>query len=186
MASKKVILKGELHWARVYEGNHDEYSGSEFYKITLVPDDESWVKFSKTGSSLKTRPVSSTDDRKSITFRRDLEGKELTDHKTGKKKVLGGGPPRVVDSEGNEMTSDQLIGNGSEGEVLVEFYSTKKTNRVGHRLDAIRVTKLVKYDPFFEEDDDPSPSESMGSEMEEDEEEVKPAPKKTSKKDLPF
>lgn len=178
MASKKVILKGELFWARVQEGNHDEYSGAEFYKVTLVPDDESWVKFSKTGSSLKTRPAASDDDRDSLTFRRDLHGKEITDKKTGKKKILGGGPPRVVDADGQPLDPDILIGNGSVGEVLVEFYSSKATKRVGHRLEAIKVLDLVKYAGSFEEDDDPSPEE-------EDEKPVETKAKK-SNKDLPF
>jgi hypothetical protein len=181
MASKKVVLRGKLYWARVYEGNHDEYSGSEFYKITLIPDDESWVKFSKTGSNLQPRAVSSDDDRKALTFRRDIHGKEIIDSKTGKKTILGGGPPRVTMVDGTVLTSDTLIGNESEGEVLVEFYSSKKTKRVGHRLEAVRVHELVKYDPF-DEDDDPSPD------FDEDEQEEKEEPKKVAKKnkDIPF
>lgn len=181
MASKKVILRGKLYWARVYEGNHDEYSGSEFYKVTLVPDDESWVKFSKTGSSLQAKPVSSDDDAKALTFRRDIHGKEVLDKKTGKKVILGGGPPLVKMADGEILDSDTLIGNGSEGEVLVEFYSSKKTKRVGHRLEAIKIHDLVRYEPFSE-DDDPSPD------FDDDEEEVKEEPKKSTKKnkDLPF
>jgi hypothetical protein len=181
MASKKVVLRGKLYWARVYEGNHDEYSGAEFYKITLIPDDESWVKFSKTGSNLQPKPVSSTDDRKALTFRRDVNGKELIDKKTGKKVILGGGPPRVVLEDGTVLDSDTLIGNESDGEVLVEFYSSKKTKRVGHRLEAVRVTNLVKYDPFSE-DDDPSPD---FSETDDEQEEEKPKATKKNK-DLPF
>lgn len=180
MATRKIILSGKSYWARVYEGSHDEYSGKEFYKITVALDGDSWSKFSKSGMTLKARPVEKDSDIQGITFRRDLEGKEFVDKSSGKTKVLGGGTPRVVDENGDKMTA--LIGNGSEVEVLVEVYETKqKPPKIGHRLEAVKVTKLIPYDEFREDDveeetvqvDTPKTDDSVPLQ-------------KTSKKDLPF
>jgi len=172
MPAKKVRFSGVFYWAKVYEGNHDEYDDKQFYKITVDLDDESWAKFSKLGTKLKKRPVTSDEDAPDgITFRRDLEPKIVTDKKTGKKKGLGGGAPKVFDKDGDLMTPDQMIANGSEGEITVEFYKTAYKGRtiVGHRLEEVHVTKYIPYEP-----------DSFDEEFEEDEEveEEKPVKKK--------
>lgn len=188
MTTKKIVLKGNAYWARVYEGSHDEYGGKEFYKITVDLDGDSWGKFSRSGMTLQSRPVEKDSDIKGITFRRDIEGKEFKDAKTGKVKVLGGGPPRVVDKDGQVMTD--LIGNGSEIEVLVEVYETKsKPPKIGHRLEAVKVLKIVHYEPPEDDDDDSimgSGSNSSGSFADLDEPPVKQEVAKKSKRDLPF
>lgn len=182
MSSKNVILSGKAYWARVYEGNHDEYNGREFYKITVALDDASWAKYNKSGMSLKARPVSSQDEDAplGITFKRDLEAKVFTDKKTGKTKELGGGAPRVKDADGQVM--DALIGNGSDVEVLVNVYKTKTVPvKTGHRLEAVKVVNLIPYDEFREDD--------LDEEDEPVKEEVKTETKATTKrsnKDLPF
>lgn len=189
MATKKIVLKGNAYWARVYEGNHDEYGGKEFYKITVALDGDSWGKFSKSGMTLQSRPVEKDSEVKGITFRRDIEGRDFVDKKTGKTKTLGGGPPRVVDKDGSVMTD--LIGNGSEVEVLVEVYETKsKPAKIGHRLEAVKVLKIVHYEPPEDDDDDSvssvaGVSSNNGSFADLDEEPVKVETKK-SKRDLPF
>lgn len=170
--AKTFKFRGKAFWARVYEGNHDEFGGKEFYKITVELDDESWVTFNKSGFKLKPKAVSSDDDNLGITFRRDVHPKTGKD-KNGKDWSLGGGTPRVVDVDGDEF--DELIGNGSVVEVLVERYPSK-IGKWGHRLEAVKVIDHVQY----EAPDDDEEDEIV-------EEPVKEEPKKkVGKKDLPF
>ena len=172
--SKNVVFTGKAHWARVYEGNHDEFNGKEFYKITVELDGPGWVKFNQSGLSLKSKPVSSESEELGVTFKRDLEAKSGVSAK-GKAYSLGGGTPRVVDKEGNEMTD--LIGNGSKVEVLVNVYTISKgplKGKKGHRLEAVKVIDLIKYEPMDDDDD-----------VVEDEPEAE-APKSSGKKGLPF
>ena len=174
-------LTGKAYWARVYEGNHDEYGGKEFYKITIVPTDESWVKFNKSGLSLKPKAVEE-DGELGVTFRRDVHAKTGTD-KNGKPWTMGGGAPQVVDEDGDEF--DKLIGNGSVVEVAVDVYSIKAgpmKGKKGHRLDGVKVLEHVQYDSTDPDEDDDAPFEA---------EKATPEPEakvesKTSKKKLPF
>lgn len=163
----KVKLSGKAFWARVYEGNHDEYGGKEFYKITVALDDESWARFNKSKMKLKPKEVSSDDDTLGITFRRYVHAKTGVDKK-GKAWTLGGGPPIVIDADGDDF--DELIGNGSTVEVLVETYQSKMGT--GHRLEAVKVLDHITYEA--PDDDD-------------EEEVVVEEPKKQAKKKaLPF
>ena len=170
-------LTGKAYWARVYEGNHDEYGGKEFYKITIVPTDESWVKFNKSGLSLKPKAVEE-DGELGVTFRRDVHAKTGTD-KNGKPWTMGGGAPQVVDEDGDEF--DKLIGNGSVVEVAVDVYSIKKgpmKGKKGHRLDGVKVIEHVAYEAPDDDDDDVP--------FEQDEPKKEEAPAKGTKKKLPF
>lgn len=172
--AKTYKFRGKAFWARVYEGNHDEFGGKEFYKITVALDDESWALFNKSGLKLKPKEVSSDDDTLGITFRRDVHAKTGVDKK-GKPWSLGGGAPRVVDVDGDEF--DDLIGNGSVVEVLVERYPSK-IGKWGHRLEAVKVIDHVQYE---------APDDDEDEEDEVEEEPVKEEPKKKAgKKDLPF
>ena len=190
MASRNIVFSGKAYWARPHEGQEDEYEDKKFYKITLVPDDASWAKFARTGLKLKKKKVSGDKDDpdnkapEGITFKRDLEGKEVTDKKTGKVKILGGGPIPCVDADGREIT--EAIGNESDVDILVNVYQGKYKTRsyVGHRVEKIRVNKLVKYDPFAEDDLDDFGSET--SDDTDDEEPTKEVKKSTKKSDLPF
>lgn len=172
--TKKVVFTGKAYWARVYEGNHDEYGGKEFYKITVALDGSSWGKFSQSGLSLKVKPVE-VDGEDGVTFKRDLHAKTGVDKK-GKKWSLGGGTPRVVDEDGQEFS--ELIGNGSTVEVLVELYqvaSGPMKGKWGHRLEAVKVLEHVKYEA---PDDD--------EEIEEPEVEEEAPKTSTKKKGVPF
>ncbi len=174
--SKNIVLRGKAYWAKVLDGNPDEYGDKVFYKISLSPDDESVSKFNKSGMTLKYRELTSEEpDVMGWTFRRDVEGRTFKDKKTGKEKTLGGGAPRVVDAEGNKWDTDVLIGNGSTVEILVSTYQTKtKPIKTGHRLEAVKVIDLVQYEAPFEDDDD------------HDDEEVRKEERKSSKGKLPF
>lgn len=179
--AKNIVFTGKAYWARVYEGNHDEYGGKEFYKITVALDGESWAKFSKSGLSLKTRPCEEDGD-DSVTFKRDVHPKTGTD-KTGKKYSLGGGTPRVVDRDG--ATFEELIGNGSEVEVLVNVYTIGKgplAGKKGHRLEAVKVLEHIPYEAPDDEDEEETEVETPQEETPP----VKTSPKTTSKKGVPF
>lgn len=183
MANKIFKFTGKLFWCKVYEGYHDEYNGKQFYKVTMELDDESEALFNQSKLKLKHRDMEwEGDDIKVLTFRRDLDGKTFKDKK-GNMVTLGGGAPRVVDANGDVMTEDQLIGNGSLGEILVERYIPKNMpSMVGHRLEAIKVTKLIPYEPaeFNEDEGDEAPVVETKSP------EKKTPAKKTSNKALPF
>lgn len=174
--AKNIVFSGKAYYAMVYEGNHDEYGGKEFYKITVGLDGPSWAKFNKSGLSLKVRQI---DDDDVVTFKRDLVAKTGTTKK-GKKFSLGGGAPRVVDADGEEF--DKLIGNGSDVEVLVEVYEVASgplKGKKGHRLEAVKVINHIPYEPNDDEDEETEVEESQEESGEE-------APKKSSKKGLPF
>ena len=169
-------LRGTAYWARVYEGNADEYGGKEFYKITIAPDDESWVKFNKSGLTLKPKETGD-DNELSVTFRRDVNAKSGID-KRGKPWTMGGGPPQVVDEDGYEFT--KLIGNGSVVEVAVEVYTVKAgpmKGKKGHRLEGVKVLEHVAYEaPDDEEESADSPEPEAKVET----------PTGVTKKKLPF
>lgn len=176
--SKNVVFSGKAHWARVYEGNHDEFNGKEFYKITVELDDESWSKFNQSGLSLKPKPVASDSEELGVTFKRDLEAKTGIDAK-GKKWTLGGGPPRVKDADG-EVIND-LIGNGSTVEVLINVYTVgagPMKGKKGHRLEAVKVLNLIKYEPPGDDDDE--------AEVEEETPVEEPKKSTSKSKGMPF
>lgn len=178
--SKNIVIRGRAYWARVYEGNADEFGGKEFYKITVIPDGESWSKFAQSGLGIKPKPVGDNNE-DALTFRRDKEPK------TGVNKdgpwSIGGGAPRVVNAHGETITA--LIGNESKVEVLVEVYEVPggpMKGKKGHRLEAVKVIDLVKYESpvdFSDSEDDEAPFDTTPEVKHE-------APKKASTKGLPF
>lgn len=157
--SRNIVLRGKAYWARVYEGNHDEFGGKEFYKITVALDPESWSKYNQSGLGLKPKAVSSDDTTPGVTFRRDLQSKSGKD-KNGKEWTLGGGAPRVVNSENEKF--EELIGNGSIVDVLVNIYQVSSgpmKGKKGHRLEAVKIIEHIPYesndftdDPEFDDD----------------------------------
>lgn len=174
--SKNVVFTGRAFWARVYEGNHDEYGGKEFYKITIELDNAGWSKFNQSNLSLKVKPVEEGGS-DGVTFKRDIHPKTGVDKK-GKKWTLGGGAPRVVDIDGEEFS--ELIGNGSKVEVLVNLYQVANgpmKGKWGHRLDAVKILEHIPYESPDDED------EEIDEVVEEVKEEAKPSKKA---KGLPF
>ena len=177
--AKNIVFSGKLYYAMVYEGNHDEYGGKEFYKTTIALDNPSWDKFNKSGLSLKVRELDGEDV---VTFKRDIHAKTGIDKK-GKKWSLGGGPPRVVDEFGDEFS--ELIGNGSKAEILVEVYEVSSgpmKGKKGHRLEAIKILEHIPYEPNDDEDDEESEVENTQEETET----VDKGSKASKTKGLPF
>lgn len=191
--SRNIVLRGKAYWARVYEGNHDEFGGKEFYKITVALDSESWSKYNQSGLGLKPKAVSSDDSTPGITFRRDLHAKTGKD-KNGKEWTLGGGAPRVVDADKQEFS--ELIGNGSVVEVLVNIYvvgAGPMKGKRGHRLEAVKVLEHIPYESMdFEDDpefadDTPEKDDKDEAPFDTDEPEKKEEkPTKKASKGLPF
>lgn len=149
--NQNYVFSGEIWWSKVFEGQADSYDdGPEFYKLTMVLDDESWAKYRTSKLKLQARPVSSDEpDKMSITFRRAKDPKVGPDGNE-----FGGGVPRVLDADGNDWDTKKLIGNGSKGSILVNRYiPASKPSMVGHRLEAVKVLEHVPYegnsDPFL-------------------------------------
>jgi hypothetical protein len=153
LTQSTVKIPGTFHWARVYEGQEDEYEGIESYKVTFEPTDEGWDIYNKAKFKLKVRKLvkDDPDSPDVVTFRRKKE-KKLFNGKV----VFAGGPPKVLNEDGDEISD--LIGNGSKGVVKLTRYVPKKGKMVGHHLEALLVTDLVHYEPP-EEDDDEAPFE---------------------------
>lgn len=123
MATKQHYFTGKAKWAKVYNPD-TEYNN---YSINVELDGPSLKEFDASG--IRVRPKEDKEDKKMYhRFRRTEED----------------GPPLVVDSENENFKN--LIGNGSKVTVRVESYDTKRHGK-GHRLMAVRIDELVKYDP---------------------------------------
>ena len=151
MSTQNIKMRGKAYWARVQEDNFDSYNGLDFYKITLVPDDESWDKFRKAQFLLTPKTVGDNDE-DGVTFRRTVEPKMYKDKKTGKIQELGGGAPIVLDEEGDPF--DGLIGNGSEVIVTVAALDLKARKGRGHRLEKVQIIDLIPYEQTPKEEED--------------------------------
>jgi len=121
---------GVAKWAMLFKPD-EKY---DVYKITLYPDKTSLKAYVKNGHQ---GVIKEDEDGKHVTFRRKVS------LLTKKKEVWELGPPKVVDAEGNKFT--ELVGNGSEVEVVVEVYDTVKG--LGTRLNEVRVLNHVPYTP---------------------------------------
>lgn len=96
------------------------------YKMNLYLDKASEAEYKKSGLKLK--------------FKEDEDGKYLTLRRNEDK----GKPFTFMKDSKDEFTGS--IGNGSVLTVRVETYDTKSYGK-GHRIEAIRVDKLVEYNP---------------------------------------
>lgn len=116
-------FKGIAHFLNAKKPN--DYGS---YSVCLeFNDPEELEKYKKSGIQVEILP-----DNK-VWFRRPHQ-------KLIKQELVTFGPPKVVDTLGNELTA--LIGTGSEVIVKVRSYPTMKGT--GHTLDAIQVLKLVE------------------------------------------
>ena len=132
MTTETVKLTGKASWAKIYEGNRDKneafHGEGGAYTIDVLLEKEELDKLTASGSRLKPRL---SDDGISIKFKR----KHI--HPAGIKAL--GGPPQVVDAEGNDFS--EWLGNGSTVEVAVDVYDTKMGK--GTRLTGVRVVEFV-------------------------------------------
>lgn len=138
MATQTIKLQGKANWAKLFEGNRDKnedfHGPGGAYTIDVLLEKEELDKLTASGSRLKPKLM---DDGISIKFKR----KHL--HAGGIEHL--GGPPQVVDVDGNDW-ANTLIGNGSEVEVAVDVYDTKMGK--GTRLTGVRIIDLVELPPM--------------------------------------
>lgn len=127
MATSYVYLSGKAKWARLFTPD-DKYKN---YKIDVCLDEDSRKKFAESGMTMTPKPQ---EDGEYITFRRP-EAKLI------KNELVKFEPPAVTDANGNKV--EALVGNGSDVTIKVVVYDTIKGK--GHRLEAVRVDKLVEY-----------------------------------------
>lgn len=127
MATKYVYLSGKTKWAKVRKPD-DKYNN---FQVPLYLNPESMKVYDTLGLSLSKKE---DEEGTFVTFKRPVS-------KLIKNELVNFGPPKVVNADNSEF--DGLIGNGSEVTVKVAVYDTMKGP--GHRLESVRVEKLVEY-----------------------------------------
>lgn len=128
MASSYHYLSGTAKWAKLFKPD-DKYKN---WQIQVYLDDASMKVFDDSGMTMQKK---TDEDGIFVTFRRP-EAKVIKDE------LVKFSPPEVIDGNGNKL--EQLVGNGSEVTVKVIVYDTMKGK--GHRLEAVKVNKLVPYE----------------------------------------
>lgn len=127
MASKYIYLSGKAKWARVHKPDEKYHN----FSVQLYLD--------------KTSSKTYADSGLGLTVKEDEEGKYIKlrrpEAKLMKGEMVEFGPPKIIDKDNNPF--DGAIGNGSDVTTKVVVYDTVKGP--GHRLEAIRVDKLVEY-----------------------------------------
>jgi hypothetical protein len=151
MGTRRVKLRGLGYWAKVFEDNRDktgyenaleDIGGQTTIDIDL--DDDMVGKVRESKSMKKGKPSEENPGMTRFKFTRKWQEK------------YGGGPPAVLNDEGNEWDYDEdgPIGNGSEVEVVLSVYDTSRKNIVGTRLEKVKVLNHIAYVPPTGEDDE--------------------------------
>lgn len=141
MSTKTHYFTGPCKWAKLKVP--DEYRGEKKWKVNVYLTKDSQKLLKQTGVPLKLRE---DDDGIYVTFSRPTE---KTYNRDGKDETVQFSPPKVFDGELNEI--DDLIGNGSIITAKVSVFPDKGSGP-SHRLEAVRVDKLVKYEEKTEEE----------------------------------
>lgn len=136
MATKEVLLSGKVKWAKLFKPESYQ-SGPPKYSVVLYLDPPSRIVFD--GLKLKNH-VKSDADGEYITLRREHNPKVFDG-----RVIADGGPPEIVDTDGNAWDENKLIGNGSEVTMKIAVYDTKMGP--GSRIVKIRVENLIEYHP---------------------------------------
>lgn len=144
-------FKGLVAWARIWEGQEDDYNGDKHWKLSFYPTKEVAEDIKNAGIQARMKD---DDGEKSgvagkyFVFKRKLE------------ESFGGGEPqkmepvKVRDKNGKLIEERISIGNGSTVEVTLEVYPTKRFGK-GTRLNEVRILDLIEYVPP-ERDENPS------------------------------
>jgi hypothetical protein len=127
MASSYYYLSGKAKWAKLFKPD-DKYKN---WQIQVYLDDQSMATYDESGMTMQKKQ---DEDGTFVTFRRP-EAKVIKDE------LVKFNPPDVLDASGNKL--EQLVGNGSDVTIKVIVYDTMKGK--GHRLEAVKVNKLVEY-----------------------------------------
>ena len=128
--TKTYYFTGPCKWAKLYQP--DDYKGDKRWKINVYLNKETKKLLKESGVQLKIRE---DDDGEFVVFSRPVERQYQDETKEFK-------PPKIFDKELVEI--EDLIGNGSVITAKISVFDTAKGT--GHRLEAIRVDNLVKYE----------------------------------------
>ena len=134
--TQTVYFTGVAYWAKLEEPDQ-KY---QYWGLDLALDDESKIKFEKSGLTLKVKK--NTDGVEVISLRRPVQ-------KLIKGELVDFEKPKLVDKDNNDYVDRPLVGNGSFVTCKVLVYNTLKGP--GHRLEAVRVDQLVEYKAEHEE-----------------------------------
>lgn len=142
MTTEVIEVEGIAKFARVFEHNRDpgstegvngaKYTYPEATSIQVVLDQNELAKVTKANPKLKPNV---TEDGIEVRFKRRWINKI----------PARGGPPRVVDADGNTWDEKVLIGNGSKVKVAAEVYDTSYGKAM--RLIGVQVLELVEFEP---------------------------------------
>jgi len=136
MVTKVIELEGIADWPKLFESNRDtneDFHGpGGAYTINLQLEQDQLDILSKSGSRLKPKITE-----------KGLEIKLRRKHTNATYPNLGG-PPKLVDAEGNPWDTSVFIGSGSRVKCVAEVYETKIGK--GTRLLGVQVLDLVAYE----------------------------------------
>ena len=143
MATRLVKLRGIAYYPKVFEVNRDlkgyqdalvDVGGQTTIDLDL--DDRHMELLKRSGTMSRGNTSPDNPDLTRVKFKRKWQ------------EQYGGGEPRVVHADDTpwNVTTDKYIGNGSEVEVTVSVYDTKRKGIVGTRLDQVKVLNLVPYE----------------------------------------
>lgn len=174
MGTRKVKLTGLAYWAKVFEDNRDLTGFEDALKdsggqctIDVDLDADNMAKLVKSRSMLKGKASPDNDGMTRVRFKRKWT------------EAYGGGAPKVVKDDGSvwDYDEDGSIGNGSTVEIVLNVYDTSRKAIIGTRLEKVKVTNHVEYNPDEDEEDTPPPKVA-----------AKPAPKASTVDDdeIPF
>lgn len=137
MATRVVTLKGTGKWMKVFEQNRDKEGYNGAYQdcdgacvmdLYLTKEEYQKLKDAKSATKLK---LDEDSGERFIKLKRKFKDRY----------EWASGAPKVTKADGTDwdVTTDGLIGNGSEVEVTVSVYDTSMT--AGTRLEKVKVLK---------------------------------------------
>lgn len=138
MATKKHIIKGKAMWAKVFHENMEtrDYQGNPYpcegmYKIDVILDKENKAIYKASGTAGKGK----FDDDGNFIVTLKRKHKDKFD--------WAGDPPSVLGPTNYkwDFSTDGVIPNGSEVEVVFSVYTTSMTP--GTRLEEVRVLEIA-------------------------------------------
>lgn len=134
-----IYLKGTVNYAKVGSENYDKKFN--IWVVDFYPQPESKAIMKSNG--LQNKPKFDQEGKEFFKIRRD-RSKKMGDE------VVQFGPPKVVLATGETKDGvpvavdyNGLIGNGSEVTLKLSVYG--QGDRVGSRLEGLRIDKLIEY-----------------------------------------
>lgn len=144
MGTRKIKVKGYLHWAKVFpenrdmegfEGAYSEHDGACTVEVHM--DDANFELLKSSGSMKKGRPSTEHEGHTAVKFIRKFV-----------EEPYNGGAPKVKNADGTTFDPSEqgLIGNESYGAVVLNVYDTSRKSIVGTRLEEVEVIDLNSYE----------------------------------------